>query len=391
MSHNMKEWKQFRERSIYKLTDGTYRIEELVYLRVRGNCRSYFFRYTDEEGKQKDCSLGSAKTHSLKEIKQKAAFLKSIYLIGINKIQKPKKSIKFKNFAEKTVEVLARVKRWKNPSQKRSWISSLSKYAFPIIGEKFTAEITRKDILNILLPIWEKRTATAAKLRGRLELIFSYAIAEDLYLDGNPASWRGNLEMNLPPVRKVRLGRHFSSIQYSELQKRIVDISLDRAAGQAVLFGILTATRSCEFSQAQWKEMDFKNRIWNCPPNRRKDGKEEPFRVPLSSQVIVLLKHIEKKGPYIFTIKGRFPIGRETPRQYVHRIFGKEYTMHGMRSTFRDWCAENNIDAVLAEKSLMHSTGNDVVMAYQRSDLIEQRREVMQRWADYICVNICFK
>ena len=390
MAYKSKEWKKFRERSVFSLPQGTHRVDEKIYLRVRGNCRTYFFRYTDENGKQKDCSLGSAKNSSLREIKQKAAFFKSIYSFGINRAATKRKSENFKNFAERTISVLARVKRWKNPAQKASWQSTMSKYVYPKIGEKQIDEISRKDVLDVLEPIWEKITATASKLRGRLELIFAYAIAEGLYHEGNPASWKGNLEMNLPPVRKVRKEVHFSSIPHEELKKVIHKVELSKASGKAVLFGILTATRSCEFTQAQWKEIDFINKVWNCPPSRRKDGKQEPFRVPLSEQAIFLLKSIERKGCYIFTVTGKFPIGRETARQHVQSVFGKNYTMHGMRATFRDWCAENLIDYVLAEKSLMHSTGNNVVVAYQRSDLLEQRRLVMQQWANYICGEFCF-
>lgn len=388
MAYKRKEWKKFRERSVFSLPEGTHRVDDKIYLRVRGNCRTYFFRYTDENGKQKDCSLGSAKNNSLREIKQKATFLKSIYLFGVNRAIPKRKSENFRNFAERTISVLAKVKRWKNPSQKASWQSTMSKYVYPKIGEKQISDVSRKDILYVLEPIWEKITATASKLRGRLELIFAYAIAEDLYHGGNPASWKGNLEMNLPPVRKVRKEIHFASMPYDELKKVIHKLNLSKASGKAVLFGILTATRSCEFTQAQWKEIDFKNRVWNCPPIRRKDGKQEPFRVPLSYQAINLLKSINRKGSYIFTVSGKFPIGRETARQHVQLVFGKNYTMHGMRSTFRDWCAENLINQVLAEKSLMHSTGNSVVVAYQRSDLLEQRRTVMQSWADYICENL---
>lgn len=374
----------FKERSIYSLSDGTYRVEKYVYLRVRGNCRTYFFRYTDENGKQKDFALGSAKKNTLSEIKHKVSFLINSQAFLIKPNYQPVKKVKFEKFALDTLSVLVKVKRWKNDSQRRFWQNCLSKYVFPKIGEKLVSDITRSDLLEILEPIWETKTATASKLRGFLQVIFAYAIAEDIYKGGNPAVWQGNLEMKLPPVAKVKREKHFKAMHYKELKNSIGRLRCSSASGSAIVFGILTATRSCEFSQAKWEEIDLKKKIWNCPASRRKDGNDEPFRVPLSEQCVQLLKSMNRQGAYIFSVNGRFPIGRETPRQHLQKIFGKEVTMHGMRSSFRDWCAENQHDPIVAEKCLMHSTGNHVVRAYQRSDLIDQRRVLLQQWADYL-------
>lgn len=374
----------FKERSIYSLSDGTYRVEKHVYLRVRGNCRTYFFRYTDEYGKQKDFALGSAKKNTLSEIKHKVSFLINAQAFLIKPNCQPVKKVKFEKFALDTLSVLVKVKRWKNDSQRQFWQNCLSKYVFPKIGEKLVSDVTRSDLLEILEPIWETKTATASKLRGFLQVIFAYAIAEDIYKCGNPAVWQGNLEMKLPPVAKVKKEKHFKAMHYKELKNSIGRLSYSSASGSAIVFGILTATRSCEFSQARWEEIDLKKKIWNCPASRRKDGNDEPFRVPLSEQCVQLLKSIDRQSVYIFSVNGRFPIGRETPRQHLQKIFGKEVTMHGMRSSFRDWCAENQHDPIVAEKCLMHSTGNHVVRAYQRSDLIDQRRVLLQQWADYL-------
>lgn len=155
MAYKPKEWKKFRERSVFSLSQGTF------YLRVRGNCRTYFFRYKDENGKQKDCSLGSAKNNSLREIKQKAAFFKSIYSFGINRAATRRKSENFKIFAERTISVLARVKRWKNPAQKASWQSTMSKYVYPKIGKKRLPKSPEK----MCLMYWNQY---GRKLRPRL-------------------------------------------------------------------------------------------------------------------------------------------------------------------------------------------------------------------------------
>ena len=164
--------------------------------------------------------------------------------------------------------------------------------------------------------------------------------------------------------------------QYEDLTMRL-----------ATVFGIVTASRIQEFVEAKWDEIDFDNCIWVMPVERRKDRKPFPHRVPLPSQIVSLLLELREthRGDYIFCPpdkKGH--ISKESPIRYLRLAADDEIiTMHGCRSTFRDWCAENEIDKVLAEKALSHATGNEVEQAYQRSDLLELRRPVMQQWADF--------
>ena len=136
---------------------------------------------------------------------------------------------------------------------------------------------------------------------------------------------------------------------------------------------------------AKWSEIDFEHKVWTVPPERRKDRKPEPFRVPLSDQAIALLKRITPESEYIFS--GSYYNNRSVARYYVSTMVqyasGSTATMHGCRSTFRDWCAREGIDTAVAEKCLMHSL-KSVQAAYQRDDLLERRRPVMQQWADAI-------
>ena len=153
----------------------------------------------------------------------------------------------------------------------------------------------------------------------------------------------------------------------------------------AFVFGVLTATRQAEFNDAKWSEIDFEHKVWTVPPERRKDGKPEPFRVPLSDQAIALPKRITPESEYIFS--GSYYNNRSVARYYVSTMVqyasGGTATMHGCRSTFRDWCAREGVDTAVAEKCLMHSL-KSVQAAYQRDDLLERRRPVMQAWADTI-------
>lgn len=132
----------------------------------------------------------------------------------------------------------------------------------------------------------------------------------------------------------------------------------------------MTACRCNEFILARWKEIDIENRVFSVPPDRRKDGKAYPHRVPLSDQAVELLNRLDGKCEFVFHRNGRH-LSLETPRMTLRRFLGRPVTAHGCRSTFRDWCAETGQDAILAEKSLMHATGNETQKAYQRSDLLE--------------------
>ncbi len=380
---------RFSRKDLFSLPDGVHRLERNFYLRVRANgkYRTYFFRYTDKKGIVKDCNIGSLRKISMMEAKQKVYFLRTALNLD-NSICNMEETISekiFKDFANETIVTLASVKLWKNPEQQKSWASSICTYAFPIIGEKFLSDISRADILKILGPIWIEKTMMASRLRGRLEKIFSYAIHQGLYVGVNPASWKGNLEMYLPPPDKCSQRNHFKALSFEELKKIVPGLSSSNKTGDlCLLFGILTATRTIEFTQIHWREIDWNNHIWLCPPSRRKDGKKEAFRVPLSDQAMSILRKQRKKtvSEYVFSKDGLQPLRRETPRKILKESLKLDCTMHGMRSTFRDWCIKNGIDEILAEKSLMHSTGNAVVSAYQRSDLLEERRIVMQNWAN---------
>ena len=171
---------------------------------------------------------------------------------------------------------------------------------------------------------------------------------------------------------------------FEELQEKIgLFLPTNNRTRQIIIFTILTACRVGETSGAKWSEFDFENNIWSIPPERRKDGKPYPHRVPLSRQALEVLKSIERTSEFVFAINGEEG-SKYSLTTMFKRMTGTNATMHGFRSTFRDWAAENEINDSVAEKCLMHSAGNAVVQAYQRSDLLELRRPVMQAWADAV-------
>ena len=383
---------QVTAKNIFKLPNGKHSVAPNLILVVRGPSRSFVFRYM-VAGKRKEKSLGSASKLTITQAKDMAERFRVGLTDGVAPVT-PKEELKaeikaqeeptFEKYAIATIEKIASVRMWKNAKHRAQWFSTVQTYAIPVIGKKKLSEIKKSDILAVLQPLWTTKNETASRLRGRLENILSYAVSDGL-IDFNPALWRGNLDRELPPPSKVQVVEHHEAMPLEDLQKNIGKLfPATNRTRQAILFTILTASRVGESVPARWEEIDWENKIWSVPPERRKDQKPYPHRVPLSDQAIELLKSIEPKGEEIFCFSAENLGSRYSLSNLLKRMTGTNATMHGFRSTFRDWCAENGIADVVAEKCLMHTTGNAVVQAYQRSDLLEQRRSVMQAWADTV-------
>lgn len=379
-------------KNIFTLPEGRHSVAPNLNLRVRDGKRTYVLRYCIG-GKRKDKHLGSANELSLTEAKRLADKLRSELAEGkLPRTARDKLAEKFKEadaptfekYALEAIEKIASVRVWKNAKHKAQWFATVRAYAFPVLGKKKLSEIKKTDVLEVLRPIWSTKTETASRVRGRLENIFSYAVTDGL-MEFNPAIWRGNLDRDLPPPSKIQIVEHHEAMPLEVLQEKISCFypASDRTR-QVILFTILTASRVGESVPARWDEIDWENRIWSVPPERRKDQKPYPHRVPLSDQAMELLNSIERKGEEIFCLKADDLGSRYSLAHLLQRITKTTATMHGFRSTFRDWAAENGVPDTIAEKCLMHVTGNAVVQAYQRSDLLEQRREVMQAWADAV-------
>lgn len=374
------------------LPDGVYTVAPNIVYVVRGASKRFLLRYR-LAGKRYDKALGSARFVTLTQAKEEGKKLLAELALGAPLIKTKKELLveeykeaevpTVKAFCLDTVEKLKRVRCWRNKKTYTNMRSSLETYVYPVIGQKKITEVTRDDVLKILEPIWTTKNETAQKLRGRLESILSYAVTEG-HLMYNVATWRGNLDQYLPPPSKVQVVRHYPSMPLAELQEKLCCfLPANNRTRRLILFTILTASRVGASTGARWDEFDFEERIWYVPPERRKDGKPYPHRVPLSDQAVELLNSIERTNEYVFSVADSLG-SRYSLNVLLKRMTGSTATMHGFRSTFRDWAAENEINDGVAEKCLMHSVGNAVVQAYQRSDLLELRRPVMQAWADAV-------
>lgn len=373
-----------KQAEVMKLPDGTHPAGKNLFLLVRGSSRGWVLRFRFE-GREIKRGLGSASTVPLVEARMKAEKLKGMIIRGEDRRTSGVQTVPlFRDIYKEVIDTREQVKEWKNAKHRYQWHQTIETYALPVLGHLPVSDISRADVLRVLKPIWKTKTETATRLRARLEAVFGYAIRQGWREKENPARWKENLEFDLPARKKAQTVEHYEAPTLAELQM-LAPRLMKSVGGRAILFGILTASRVGEFVPAQWSEIDLESRTWCVPPERRKDGKKYPHRVPLCAQIVEMLEGLERQGEYLFPGLSDHYINKETPRLMLRKFLGRRVTMHGCRSTFRDWCAETGQDPILAEKALMHTTGNEVEQAYQRSDLLERRRPLMQSWADAVC------
>jgi integrase len=279
---------------------------------------------------------------------------------------------------------------FKNAKHSAQWINTLSKYAFPVIGDLEVNTLTTADFARLLKPIWLAKPETASRVRQRCELVMTWCLAQEL-ATSNPVS----AVTVLLPKQKSKRDRvtHHPSVPWRSLPSLMGDLFVsDRqsAGREALLFLILTAARSGEVRGATWEEIDMESKVWTVPAERMKAG--VVHRVALSNQAIRVLERrraFAHEGPWVFSHNGKAPISDMTLTKLLrdHKVASdtpdRPATAHGFRSTFRDWASENGYARDLAERALAHTIQNATEAAYHRTDLLEQRVDMMQAWADY--------
>jgi len=266
------------------------------------------------------------------------------------------------------------------------WEATLNTYASPVFGSLPIQAIDTALVMKVLEPIWSEKTETASRVRGRIESVLDWAKVRGYRADENPARWRGHLD-KLPPRRsKVAKVEHHAALPYADAGAFMRELrAREGTAPRALEFVILTAARVSEAVNAQWDEIDFKRRLWVVPAARMKAGREH--RIPLSDAAVKLLKAQAEKKQSDFVFHGwrtNKPLTGAACLKLLDDMKRSALTVHGFRSTFRDWCAEQtNYPREIAEAALAHVISNKAEAAYQRGDLLERRRLLMQAWADY--------
>ena len=361
---------------------------------VTGN-KKWVLRIT-VAGKRREMGLGAYPSVSLAEARVKADAARGKVRDGQDPIATRKLVVEEASAEIPTfTQVAARYIRihrhgWSNPKHARQWCATLKTYARPTLGKKAVNDISTEEVLNVLTPIWVKKTETAKRVQGRIENILDFAAARKWRDPNNPARWRGHLDKLLPKPTKVQRIEHHPAMPYDKVALFMQELKgKPGVSALALQFLILTTCRTGEVIGAMWTEFDLEAAIWTVPAVRMKAKREH--RVPLCPEAVAILKAIPRmaNNPYVFIgqRQGR-PISNMSMLQLMrgmgYGIDGDrgDYVPHGFRSSFRDWAGEvSSFPRDVCEMALAHVIENKAEAAYRRGDLFDKRRKMMEEWA----------
>jgi integrase len=386
--------KQLTALAISKIVKtGRYAVGDGAYLQVTGDTgRSWIFRYRDRRnGKPRHMGMGPCDLVTLAEAREKARTYRKLLLDGLDPLEnkaaarqraalEAARARTFKDCAEQFIA--AHRSSWRNKEHGRQWTATLQQYAFPVLGEMSVADVDTATVLKVIEPIWEKKTQTASRVRNRIELILDWATVRNYREGDNPARWRGHLDKLLPKPSKLRKVRHHPALPYVDLPAVMAALRQQEGVpARALEFLVLTAARTGEAVGARWDEI--KEGVWTIPAGRMKGEREH--RVPLSERALAILEGLPRgDSGFVFPSKnGKQLYDKILQRETLPSICTGA-TVHGLRSTFRDWAAETTAyPGDVVEAALAHSIESKVEAAYRRGDLFEKRRQLMTDWAAY--------
>jgi integrase len=359
----------------------------------KGGRRRWVFLYT-RRGRRVELGLGGGRDLPLAAARTEAATLRAALASGQDpKIVRSRDDHipTFGEFADGYVEAM--LSGWRNPKHIAQWRMTLQTYCEPI-RKLPVDEITTEDVLGILQPLWTRVPETAKRLRGRIENVLDAAKAKGKRRGENPARWRGHLNQLLPKRQRLTRGHH-AALPYEDVATFMADLKHRQAvAAQALAFTILTACRTSEVLEATWDEIDLDKGLWAIPETRMKAAREH--RVPLSTHALEILKEQQKQAVKAAEERGAVPEGYIFPgpkpkaplstmaMAMLLRRMRPGFTVHGFRSSFRDWASETTgFPHEVCEMALAHVIANKAEAAYRRGDLFEKRRKLMEAWARY--------
>lgn len=350
----------------------------------RNGARRWIFRI-QVSGKRRDFGLGSAKDVTLADAREGAAALRKQVLAGIDPVAEKKREREpIPTFAAAARRVHEEHKRgWKNGKHQAQWISTLETYAFPRLGDMTVDAIEGPAVRDVLAEIWLEKPETARRMRQRIGTVLDWAYAKGFRLTEAPMR---SLSKGLP--RQPRKGdRHHAALPYTEVPAFLAKLRERESVGRLALeAALLTAARSGEVRGATWAELDLEAATWTIPASRMKAGK--PHVVPLSTPALDVFRRAvrlrQAESDLLFPgMRSGKPLSDMTLLK-VLRDMDAGVTVHGFRSSFRDWVAEaTNTPGEVAEAALAHAVPNAVERAYKRTDFFEKRRRLMDAWAAY--------
>lgn len=374
-------------------TPGAYADGNGLYLQVRNSgsrvFKSWIFRYM-RNGVAHNMGLGSIRVVGLAEARLSAAEAQRELFHGIDPLeakratQSNSRTVTFKDAARTYIEI--HTPTWKNAKHATQWTNTLKEYAEPVIGKRSVDQIDRSHIIRILEPIWLEKAETATRVRGRIEKILDWAAAEGYRSGTNPAQWKGNLEHLLPKRQVKKRTKHLAALPWQDLPDFYAKLTnQDGVAALALRFTILTASRTSQVRFATNDEFDLQesSALWTIPGERMKMNKEH--RVPLTKPTIDLVKQCSSSNAYTFSPFSDKALSENGMLSVLKRMKVRGITVHGFRSTFRDWAAENtNHQREVIEACLAHSNPDHVEAAYLRSDMLLKRRALMEEWSTFV-------
>ena len=384
-----------------------------LFLRVQPNGARQWVQRVTIRGKRCELGLGSPPAVSLAVARKLALDNKGAAVLGRDPLQEKREARAGLTFDAAVNEYLAaKLDEFRNEKHRKQWRATLDTYAAPVLGAKLVSEIALQDVLKVLEPIWTDKTETASRLRGRIENVLSWATVAGHRAGDNPARWKGNLSELLPKPQKVAKSGNQPALALSDAVRwREALAQREGMAARALEFLTLTAARSGEVRGLTWDEIDLgtpatsatsatRKPIWTVPASRMKNGKAH--RVPLTPEAVALLEALPRLdgSPYVFpaprggmlsdmTISAVMRRMQEAEEKagrpgYLDPQSKRPAVPHGLRSTFRQWAAEQGYPRELAELALAHWQGSEVERAYQRSDMLEQRRALAAAWGAFL-------
>ncbi len=393
-------WQTETEMARHKLSEsnlkrldkpGVYGDGDGLFLRVRkGGSKQWFFIFK-RDGKRTEIGLGGygqgTAPVSLLLAREKAEVIRQKLARGEDpreEARKPARVVTFKDCMDGLLK--AKAGDWTNDKHRAQWEMTLREYAKPL-HDLPIAGIVIGDVKECLLPHWQERPETADRLRSRIQAVIDYGIAHGWRTAGNPARWKGLLDKVMPKRQKLTRGHH-AALAYADAPKMIAKLRQSSGtAARAVEFLALTAVRTGEVREAAFDEIDVYAKTWTIPADRMKADREHV--VPLTDRAMAIVETMRQRATSTLIFGGGVenrPIS-DTAMTKALRLASpdKSATLHGLRSTFRDWagdCTEHPRE--IAEMALAHQVGNEVERAYRRSDALEKRRQLMVDWGTFL-------
>ncbi|MEL7453002.1 MAG: tyrosine-type recombinase/integrase [Pseudomonadota bacterium] len=329
-----------------------------------------------------DFGLGGADIVTLNQARERALEYRRMAKQGLNpRFNAQRKIPTFEEFAQQVH--IDRMPTWKNAKHGQQWINTLRDYAFPKIGRMPLDSIGQPEVMMCLSPIWTEKHETAKRLAQRIKIVLDVAKSRGFRSGENPVT--GIKDAGALPKVKAKV-KHHKAMRWQDVPAFYSDLKGRNAmSANALRFTCLTGSRTSEVLGMRWDEIDFDAHLWTCPDDRMKTG--EDHRVPLTEEMLAIIKPLKAlKSDYVFEGQKRHkPLSNMSMLMLLRRMNVESVTVHGFRSTFRDWASEAaNAPREVAELSLSHKVGNDVERAYARSDLLDKRRVLMDRWSAFV-------